>query len=252
MIPIFKTAHELCLTPTETDILNWLETNLPHCLHMDLKELSAKLYTSNATIVRFCQKLGFRGFNEFKYQIRRQLQIENEAPYFSDAIIGSNLAQFRDNLEQLDFAALHEAANLITSERPIYIYGTNLSSILAHYLQNVLNSLDYGCILIEWKQLLNTLVDEISSDSILFLISAHGESSLYQTVLEKTKERRITTILLTCDPDTPLIPLSTYAFCSNDINRKLHQVDINPRIGLFTIIQLLIDIIAHQKELTNH
>lgn len=249
MIPIFQTAHELSLTPTEVEILNWMESNISSCLHIDLKELSSKLYTSNATIVRFCQKLGFRGFNEFKYQIRRQLQQQNSSTYFSDDIISRNLALFRDNLEQLDFFTLHEAANLLTSDRPIYIYGANLSSIPAHYLQNVLNSLDYSCILIEWQQLLSTLVYEVSDDSILLLISAHGDPSRYQSVLETAKERHITTILLTCDPDTPLIPLSTYAFCSNDINKKLHQVDINPRIGIFTIIQLLIDIIARKKEL---
>ena len=74
MIPIFEQAHSLFLTPTESEILDWFENHFPQCLYMNLEEMSDQLYTSSATIVRFCQKLGFKGFNEFKYQLRQQLK----------------------------------------------------------------------------------------------------------------------------------------------------------------------------------
>ena len=57
MIPIFEQAHSLFLTPTESEILDWFENHFPQCLYMNLEEMSDQLYTSSATIVRFCQKL---------------------------------------------------------------------------------------------------------------------------------------------------------------------------------------------------
>ena len=72
----------------------------------------------------------------------------------SDDLMHHTLALFRDNLEQIDVAKLEEIAGLLTSGRPIYIYGSNLSSLSAKYLQTVLTSLDYPCILIEWQRLL--------------------------------------------------------------------------------------------------
>ena len=59
MIPIFEKAHQLDLTGTEEEILQYFESNLPASIYPSLNDLSASLYTSNATIVRFCQKLLF-------------------------------------------------------------------------------------------------------------------------------------------------------------------------------------------------
>ncbi len=156
MIPIFEKAHQLDLTGTEEEILQYFESNLPASIYTSLNDLSASLYTSNATIVRFCQKLGLKGYNEFKYQVRGELKQLHMTPT-SDDLMHHTLALFRDNLEQIDVAKLEEIAGLLTSGRPIYIYGSNLSSLSAKYLQTVLTSLDYPCILIEWQRLLTGL-----------------------------------------------------------------------------------------------
>lgn len=252
MLPIFENARSLFLTPTETEILDWLETHFPQCLYMNLEEISNQLYTSSATIVRFCQKLGFKGFNEFKYQLRKQLKEEKNSALFSDDIIEHSLVLFRDNLEQLDLPVLQTVADLLTSNHPVYIYGSNLSSLAANYLHAVLSSLDYSCILIEWQRLLGGLVGEMTEGSVLFVITAHGEPGRYQSIFETARERNLTTILLTCEPDSPLVPLSTFAFFSNDQNRELAHVDTNPRIGLFAIVQILIELVTLKKEIADH
>lgn len=248
MLPTFEHAHSLFLTPTEAEILSWFEHHFPQCLYMNLAEMSDQLYTSSATIVRFCQKLGFKGFNEFKYQLRQQLKEEKKSALFSEDIIEHSLVLFRDNLEQLDLIALQRVADLLTAHHPVYIYGSNLSSLAARYLHAVLSSLDYSCILIEWQQLLGGLVGQINSDSILLVISAHGDPARYQPIFETARERNLTTILLTSEPDSPLVPLSNFAFLSNDPNRELAHVDINPRIGLFTIVQILIELVTLKKK----
>ena len=247
MIPIFEKAHQLNLTDTEKGILRYFESNVPAAIYTGLSDLSASLYTSNATIVRFCQKLGLKGYNEFKYQVRSELKLLNTAPA-SDDLMRHSLALFRDNLEQIDVAKLEEIAGLLTSGRPIYIYGSNLSSLAAKYLQTVLTTLDYPCILIEWQRLLNGLAYELSSDAVLFIITAHGDARRYLPVFQKAGDRGTTTVLLTCEEDSPLIPYSTIALCTNDRNEEYHHVDINPRLGILTIIQLLIELAAQTRQ----
>ena len=65
-ISVFQNAHSLSLTDTEKELLDYFKINLPSCAFMSLKDLTSKLYISNATVVRFCQKLGLKGYNEFK------------------------------------------------------------------------------------------------------------------------------------------------------------------------------------------
>ena len=74
MIPLFEKARRLPLTDTELEILEYFEKNIHRRMFSSLNQVSGELYTSNATIVRFCKKLGLRGYNEFKYQVRRELE----------------------------------------------------------------------------------------------------------------------------------------------------------------------------------
>ena len=244
MIPIFEKAHQLDLTGTEEEILQYFESNLPASIYTSLNDLSASLYTSNATIVRFCQKLGLKGYNEFKYQLRHELKQMKEPVFSPNDLISHSLALFRDNMEAVDADKLKRIADYLTGDNPVYIYGSNLSSVPAKYLQVVLNTLDHPSILIEWHRLLAGLIHEITSDSVLFMISAHGDSQRYLPIFECAKKRGITTILLTSEKNSPLLSLSTIWMCSNDQNEECHHVDINSRLGIITLIQLIIELAA--------
>lgn len=248
MIPLFEQARLCKLSEMELQILDYLEANLPSSVYASLDDLSLQLYTSNATIVRLCQKIGMKGFNDFKYQIRAELKQQHHQSLTNDDFIQHSLALFKDNIALFDVAKLEEIAHLLTSNRFIYIYGSNLSSIAAKYLQTVLNTLDYPCILIEWQRLLTSLAYDISSDAVLFIITAHGDAKRYQSVFEMANKQEAVTILLTCEENSPLIPLSTISLCTNDQNEEYRHVDVNPRLGILTIVQILIELAARIKE----
>ena len=249
IIPIFEKAHQLSLTDTEKELLRYLEGNLPASAFISLKDLGAKLYTSNATIVRFCQKLGLKGYNEFKYQLRSELERLKRPVFSSDSLIARSIAMIKDNLADVDIELLGSIANALTEDRPIYIYGSELSSLAADYLHTVLAILDYPSISIQWPSLLNNLTYTISSDALLFVITAHGDARRYLSVFQRTSQQKVTTVLLTCGSDSPLLPYSTYGLCTNDRNERYQQADINSRLGILTVIQLLIELIA-QKRMT--
>lgn len=246
MIPLFEQAHQLSLTPIEEALLAYLETHLPSCAYLKLEELGNAVYTSNASIVRFTQKLGFKGYHEFKYEVRKQLEQSTALPNTAQTLIDRSLASYKDQLETLDMVQLEQIAQLLASHHPLYIYGSELSALVARYLQMILTTLDRSCILIEWRNLLEGISSTIEENAILFIISAHGDEKRYHSVFQKARERKATIVLLTCVDDSPLMELSSIALSSSDEIMELHHVDINPRLGIFTIVQLLIELFAQQ------
>ncbi len=247
MLPIFEKAHQFPLTDTEKELLNYVENNLPASAFISLKDLGAKLYISSATVVRFCRKLGLKGYNEFKYQIRNELEQLNELSFSSNILLTHSLTLFKDNLENLDSETLETVARLLTSNRPLYICGSRLSSIAAKYLHTTLTALNHPSILIEWHHLLKGLVGKMSKDAILFIIAAHGDGEQYLPVFQKTDEQKLCTILLTCEPESPLIPYCTYILHTNDQKQEYQQTDVNSRLGFFILIQVLLELIAMDK-----
>lgn len=250
MSSLFEKARALRLTETEKTILAYFEEHAAAVTRMNLTDLCARLYTSNATIVRFCQKLGASGFNDFKYQLKSELRSASPSLFYSDAYIDRTMARFQDTIAALDIRQLEEIAELLTSGRPLYIYGNNLSALPARYLQIVLNSLDYPSILIEWDGLLSGLVRNMDGSAVLLVMTASGRAAGYLQSFRLARDRGLTTVLLTGNRNSPLIPYSTAAVCTNDLEDACPQgelADLNPRLGFFTVVQILIELAAGKK-----
>lgn len=245
-MPLFQNAHSLTLTETERQLLEYMESHLSDCAFSSLKELEDCLYTSGATIVRFCQKLGLEGFNELKYQMRSHLSSRQDSLLFTDRLLSRSIALFHDNVQNIDLALLQTIADLLTGNRPVYIYGNELNSVAARYLHIILTALDYPSILLEWPHLLQGLAYEMNSRTILFVLAAHEDTLPYFTALEKTKQRGICNILLTCRPDSPLHTVCDYVLYANDRPEEYRHVDVSGRIGMLTIIQLFIELLVHK------
>lgn len=246
MIPLFETIDTTKFSDTDHTIYTYFTEHLRQAIYMNLAELANVLYTSNATIVRFCKKLGFQGYNEFKYEVRRQLEQKEEITISSQDLINRSLATFRDNLDAIDIAKLEEIRDIICTRRSLYIYGSGLSSIPAKYLQTILTTLDYPCILIEWRNLLEGITYTISKNSILFVITTHGDAGRYQSIFEQARKRGCTLILITCEETSVLSSYCDITIQTNDQSREFHNIDINPRIGILTVIQILIEMVGQK------
>ena len=55
----------LALTPCEKLVADYILNNVKDACDMNIRELSAMTNTSPSSIVRFCRKLGFDGFQDF-------------------------------------------------------------------------------------------------------------------------------------------------------------------------------------------
>ena len=62
------------LSRPELAILKYAYENTEALLKMSIKELSGHVDYSPATILRFCKKLGYSGFSEFKYALRAEIR----------------------------------------------------------------------------------------------------------------------------------------------------------------------------------
>ena len=244
MIPLLEQAHSYPLTDMEKQILAYFEENLAPAVYMNLDVLSQALYTSSATIVRFCKKIGLNGFNEFKYELKKELSMSTHTSLSPDSLLKHSLASFKDNVDSFDLQNLRAICDFLISDRPLYIYGAGLSSIPARYLQIILTTLDRPCILVELRDLMEAITYYIKEDAILFIITTHGDALRYMQIFEKAKQHGTTVILITCEEDSPLHPYSNISVVTNDENQRYHNIDLNYRIGIITVIQILIEMIA--------
>lgn len=108
---------------TENDFLIWsyITTHKKHCLAMSINDLAKECIVSRTTIMRFCQKIGFDGFSEFKYHLKNEIQQENALLSEIEGEILDNHIQTIENLKKKDFTAL---CKMMAHAKRIFVYGS--------------------------------------------------------------------------------------------------------------------------------
>ena len=124
------------LTKTEKKIANFILQDTEHTfVNMTLLELAKQLGIGEATIVRFCRKMGFDGFQNLKVS----MAIENAR---QDEKSGSQELDHTREMEKMirilektnqcvDWKKLEYAADMMRIGREIYFYGAGSSGLTA-------------------------------------------------------------------------------------------------------------------------
>nr|WP_284248090.1 MurR/RpiR family transcriptional regulator [Tetragenococcus halophilus] len=230
-------------TDTDYGIMNFIVDNFKTVSTISLHELAKQLYTSEATIVRFCQKAGFSGFNELKFTIKTQQFKLVQPTNFRDQIElkTTELKQFLHNISTDN---MQQIVDLLSSKKSLYLHGRSLSSIPVRYLHTVLNSLDRRCILVEDLHLISSISQTINSNAILLIISAGASYDVYEPIFKAAQRNHATTVLLSCNQHSRLTTLADFTLFSDDKFITYHGTDVNSRIHLLTLVQLLIESVS--------
>lgn len=61
------------LSPAESGVNNYVLSHVDDLMHMTIRSLAEACYTTPTTVIRYCRKIGYSGFEEFKIRIRQDL-----------------------------------------------------------------------------------------------------------------------------------------------------------------------------------
>ena len=134
------------LTPSSKRIADYVLNHASEVSKQSIAELSQNVNAGDATIIRFCRTLGFKGFQEFKMELAIELAHNNqqEKSIFdtnvtaedSAEIISQKLKLSIDNvlsetINLLDFTVLEGLTEQITKARALYFFGVGSSGLVA-------------------------------------------------------------------------------------------------------------------------
>lgn len=200
-------AHRENLNPTDMSIWKFIFNHKKKSAQMSIHELAKSCAVSSATLVRFAQKLGFRGFGELKAAINFEKNLP--ADYQDDVF--KNLKKFYDktieNLTNRDFAS---AIRLLYNARRIFAFPSG------HVQRNVVQEmrrifLEDKIFIYEIIGLgeLESVIDSLTDEDLFIFVSLSGESSVVVESAQKLKDKGIPTISITQLSENTLSSLST-------------------------------------------
>ena len=117
------------LSESEKALASFIASNREKALYMSIYELSESASVSVATAVRFCQKLGFSGYKDFRIQLAKANVAGENNEKVTGSIIEEDIDAMKLTMKEMDSESVSRGAKLISEAGKILIFGTGTSYI---------------------------------------------------------------------------------------------------------------------------
>ena len=123
--------------PAERKVVDAVLSNPSRAVHLTITELALEAGVSDATVVKFCKRLGCRGFQEFKILLAQDVAVKTQPIYgaieldddvetIRDKIFQASITALQDTWRVLDPKTLQTAVQILSSAGEIHFYGWGL------------------------------------------------------------------------------------------------------------------------------
>lgn len=202
------------LTNSEKKVADYILGHRIDAQYMSISELAEECGVADATISRFCRRLGMGGYNAFKLELAKAsmatrgsgLEKQGESPNQGDLrkkILGESIAALEQTADLLDSGQVRLALNLIQQANKVVCMGQGGSMVLAQEAWTLFSTISPKFVFVPDSHLqINTVALMESKDVILFF-SYSGSTRDLQDVLEVAKARNVKVILISRFPKSP-------------------------------------------------
>lgn len=225
------------LNELELYLLEYIYKNSNVIPYLKIRDLSKNTNVSTSTILRFCKKLGYDGYSDFKFAIKNDLQ--NHHSQLTETTYQDIIRFIRDANDVYFEEKLKKVSQLISKADYIVFVGIGNSGIVAQYGKKLFSNAN---------KIVNAFTDgygEIVSKNLLtkvvVLISVSGEIPEMIEYLERFKKAQYSVISICNSENCTLARMSDETLCyhTTPITRSQY-LDSSTQIPAFYILEKLV------------
>ena len=190
--------------------------NLRIIPNMSINKLADLCYTSPAAITRFCHKLGYSNFIEFKENMKINIDSYTEGLMKPKSIsyeisredmLNNMSLEIINEIETfksfVDLKVIDRVVELIYNSNNVCIFGTQFSQLMAQDLQRKLVNLSKIIYNANDVQEQERMASELDENSLAILISPSGRFTVYHERLWKKIESSPATVVVITENENP-------------------------------------------------
>lgn len=203
------------LRPSEQKVADIILKNPQEIIHLSVAELAAKSEVSEATIIRFCRAIGYKGFQNLKMSLAQDLAVptqfipqqissKDNLETIIAKVTHSNSQAINDTMEILDRNELQRAITAICNARRVEFYGVGFSGLVAQDASIRLARIGIPTVSYVDPHLQAHAAALLGKEDVAVGISLLGRTADILYSLKQAKKASATTICLTKYAKTPI------------------------------------------------
>jgi RpiR family transcriptional regulator, carbohydrate utilization regulator len=220
-------------------------------VHLSISELAEVTGVAEATIFRLCKKLGFRGFQDLKIALAREVtdvpvhNIHEDVSASDDMItvaqkvIRAAVAGLHDTLQLLEQDTLEQAVRLLHEAERVEFYGTGGSASIAQDAFHKFMRTGIRCISHTDAHLQVMAARLLDERAVVVGISHSGSNKDILEALRVAKEAGAKTIAMTSYRKSPLSLLADVALFTSTQETSFRTEAMSARIAQLALLDTL-------------
>lgn len=231
-------------------ISRYIELNSKEIIHMTVAEAAEACEVSEAAMVRYSQKLGYKGYQAMKIsiaqeaiapeqQIYGQLSKNDTVKTIVDKIIDSEIQALKSTSEVLDRNAVNDAVNLILNSKTLLFYGIGGSGSVALDGQHKFLKIGYLALAYTDSNLQAMSASVLTKEDVVVAISHSGASKDILIALQLARQSGAKTIVITNYAKSPIVEQADIVLNTFSTETTFSSDALSSRIAELSIIDML-------------
>ncbi|MDI6854588.1 MAG: MurR/RpiR family transcriptional regulator [Deltaproteobacteria bacterium] len=224
-------------------------------IYASVNEVAATAQVSEATVMRFCRTLGFRGFQDFKIALAREIVSpiqrlheeveEGDTPHaIVHKVFQANINALQDTMEVLNMQAMEQAGQCLLAARQILLIGVGTSGPIVTDAANKLFRLGLRVTAHTDSHLMMMAAALLSSEDVLVAVSHSGSTRDPVETARVAKEAGAKVICITNNSMSPLTRVADIVLVTASRETRFRQEAMASRLCQTSIIDSLYTLVA--------
>ncbi|AEW77852.1 MurR/RpiR family transcriptional regulator [Aggregatibacter actinomycetemcomitans] len=252
------------LTKTEKKIADVISQSPEMVMQYSLSELASNLNVGEATFVRFCRTLGFKGFSDFKLAFSIELATARESR--DDTVLETEIMPDDDSLKiahklqaaiskvmdetvnLLDFQQLESVVRAIQKAKRVFLFGVGSSGVTAEDAKNKFMRIGVPVDATGNNHFMYMQAALLKETDVAIGISHSGYSQETAHTLKIAKQNGATTVALTHSLRSPITEHADFVLVNGNKQGKLQGDSIGTKIAQLFVLDLIYALLVQAKQ----
>mgnify|MGYP004472758403 CR=1 FL=1 len=199
------------LTKSERKVADFIRQEGPQIVYATMTDIKTATHVGDATIIRFCQKLGFSGFSDFKIAIAKEdytAQEETEPQDDYDLLARRLSTVLLATAKLTNRNALNQAITQMTTAQHIYLFGVGGSGEVASSFASLLLRVGVQATAVTDPHFQAQVASILTTGDLVFGFSLSGRTKDTYDALKIAKANGADIVAVTNYDNTPIGQLS--------------------------------------------
>ena len=241
------------LTASEKKVADFVLSNQSGTQFMSISELAGSCDVAEATVSRFCRRLGYKGYNTFKLALANafvqhkpwnnplsgEITEEDSLEDISKKLYSAEVEAITQTMELLDLNAVREAANLLHSASRVICMGNGGTMIMASEAHHLFSTVSNKFVAVGDSHLQAMAAISMEPEDVIFFFSYSGSTKAMMDTLKLASNRGGKVILVTRFLNSPGTDYADVVLQCGSNQNPLQSGSVAARIAQLYLLDVL-------------